>query len=313
MGYTESIHLLEEEMRGLLCLLCCAALLLGGAFVSTAEASPEEAAELYRKAETSYKLQKYEEALEDFQRSYELSKEPAILFNIGQCYRQLEQLEDARKSFQFFVRDAPEHPKRSSAEKLIKEINEKIKEQSGNGSIQISSKQTVDILIDGVSRGKPPLVLEDVSPGEHIITAKQEGFADYELHVVVKASQRVELNIPKLVPLSGGTVIVIPAKPFFLGAAGLGSASAISLVFTGLALNNTIDTINFEVSDADTNGDGEVDRDELIAQGVVLDQSIDTTRNRSILSAVLISTATASLITGFVLKKKNKTNQTEAK
>src|SRR5689334_17756017 len=82
----------------------------------------EEVSQRYAQAEQSYKLQEFEKALEQFGELYRATQEPVLLFNIAQCQRQLGYLEEALKSYQFFLRDAPkDSPARPNAESISKE------------------------------------------------------------------------------------------------------------------------------------------------------------------------------------------------
>ena len=58
----------------------------------------EQAASLYTEAEARYNAQDYQGALKLFQEAYVLSKKPELLINLGQCYRQMNMKEEAKKS-----------------------------------------------------------------------------------------------------------------------------------------------------------------------------------------------------------------------
>src|SRR5262245_24860925 len=66
-----------------------------------------EARRLFDEAERHYKLQEYQEALDRYKDAYRLSNLPELLFDIGQCYRQLGRYEEAIRSYQWFLRDDP--------------------------------------------------------------------------------------------------------------------------------------------------------------------------------------------------------------
>jgi tetratricopeptide (TPR) repeat protein len=255
-------------------------------------ASMKEAAALYQRADTSYKLQKYQESLKDFQASYELSKEPAILFNIGQCYRQLDQLSDAKKSFQFFLRDAPEHPKNSTAEKLIQELDEEIAKQSTKGKIQVSSAQDpAEVFINDVYQGRSPLTLSNLDPKKYNITVKKVGYVNYEVKTSVKPSQTIDINVPKMIPM-GDATIVWPAKKFTRSSAALGGMGAASLgaavLFSSLAVS--------------AQNDGELD--DKVAEQETL-RSFTLTANVFVIASVVSSAGAASALgLGFIRRDK---------
>ncbi|MEZ4426771.1 MAG: tetratricopeptide repeat protein [Nannocystaceae bacterium] len=60
--------------------------------------SPEDAARAaYQRGEEAYALGKFEEAVGHFEESYELSKHPELLFNIGQSYQRLYEISEDPK------------------------------------------------------------------------------------------------------------------------------------------------------------------------------------------------------------------------
>lgn len=81
----------------------------------------QEARRLFDEAEVHYKLQEFETALSKYKESYRLTLAPALLFNIGQCYRQMERYEEALKAYQSFLREQPDTPNRARVEELIQE------------------------------------------------------------------------------------------------------------------------------------------------------------------------------------------------
>ena len=83
----------------------------------------EQAASLYADAEARYNAQDYQGALKLFQEAYVLSKKPELLINLGQCYRQMKMKEEARKSFQAFLREAPDSEFVPQVERLLQELN----------------------------------------------------------------------------------------------------------------------------------------------------------------------------------------------
>jgi tetratricopeptide (TPR) repeat protein len=91
-----------------------------------------QAERLFAEAEAYYNLQKYEQALKAYEDAYLLSRKPELLFNIGQCYRYLDQLEEARRSYQAYLRQLPEQdPNRAIVTRLLKEIEETLAKQKG--------------------------------------------------------------------------------------------------------------------------------------------------------------------------------------
>src|SRR5262245_50959307 len=86
----------------------------------------EKAADRFEQREAHYNIQEYEEALAGYKEAYLLSKEPALLFNIGQCYRHLDRVEEALKSYRAFLREVPDTAVRPGVEKIIAELEARL-------------------------------------------------------------------------------------------------------------------------------------------------------------------------------------------
>jgi tetratricopeptide (TPR) repeat protein len=85
------------------CALLVAALVLGQApLVRAAEPETESAEQLYEEGRKAYRLGRYDEAVKKFERSYELSDQPLLLYNIALSYKRLygisKQTADLRRS-----------------------------------------------------------------------------------------------------------------------------------------------------------------------------------------------------------------------
>src|SRR4051794_21826155 len=79
----------------------CALLLASG--VAQAEDPQKAAHAKYDQAITEYNLQNWSAALRDFQDVYREVHDSVILFNIGQCQRQLGDYETAAKSYRLYL------------------------------------------------------------------------------------------------------------------------------------------------------------------------------------------------------------------
>jgi hypothetical protein len=74
-----------------------------------------------------YQLGNYDEALREFAAGYELAPRPQFLLNLGQCYRKLDNLEQARAMYQRYLHDAPvSDPERAQAQQILAEIDRQI-------------------------------------------------------------------------------------------------------------------------------------------------------------------------------------------
>ena len=94
----------------------------------------------YQKGEQAYALGNYEQAVRHFERSYELSNLPDLLYNLGMSYAQwhglssdVNHLRKAKRLFQNYVKRLTENPamdqsQRDEAEAQIAKVDEQIAE-----------------------------------------------------------------------------------------------------------------------------------------------------------------------------------------
>lgn len=102
-------------------------LLAGGA--AWAEDARKQARELFQAAEQHYKLGRFQEALQEYSRAYELAPLPGFLFNIGQCHRLLHHYERAVFFYEGYLRERPDAANREAVLRLIEESQVKLGKQ----------------------------------------------------------------------------------------------------------------------------------------------------------------------------------------
>ena len=104
--------------------LCIASLAPG---VASAEPSRiDQAKQQVAAADIDYRLARFTEALGEYTKAYELYPVPALLFNIGQCHRNLKEYGKAIFFFEGYLRDAPAATNRKLVEELIREAQAEI-------------------------------------------------------------------------------------------------------------------------------------------------------------------------------------------
>jgi len=102
---------------------------------------------------------------------------------------------------------------------------------SGNGSLRvISNEPDVEIYVDGEDKGKAPVTMNDIRPGEHIVGARKKGFKPQEQTQRVASNEnaivsfRMEVAPPDR-PHAGLKVqSTIPNAEVFLDGSSLGRA-----------------------------------------------------------------------------------------
>ena len=122
----------------------CLAVAIAPAFVEVAHADdPAERASRrhYDRGRRLFDLQKFQEALEQFQKAYDAKPIPDFLFNIGQCQRNLGDYEAAVFSFKKFLKLDPDSPLREKVETTIDELERKLEKQNSENLGIIEKKR----------------------------------------------------------------------------------------------------------------------------------------------------------------------------
>jgi tetratricopeptide (TPR) repeat protein len=81
-----------------------------------------EAQDQHQRGMRLYLLQRYPDALAAFEAAYLAKADPAILFNIGQCYRLMGRPADAIRAYRNYLSERPGAPNRADVERFIEEL-----------------------------------------------------------------------------------------------------------------------------------------------------------------------------------------------
>jgi tetratricopeptide (TPR) repeat protein len=79
----------------------------------------------YERGQKLFGLQKFDEALDEFQKAFDAKPIPDFLFNIGQCQRNLGDYDAAIFSFKRYLKLDPDASNREKVEELIAQLEEK--------------------------------------------------------------------------------------------------------------------------------------------------------------------------------------------
>ena len=122
-----------------------------------------EAKQLTQAANQDYTLGRFEEALDKYSRAYEKFKAPELLFNIGQCHKNLHEKDRAVFFFQGFLRAKPDAQNRKLVEDMIVELKAEIArdEQAAREKERLEQQrllmaQNDDTTPPGLRAGKSP-------------------------------------------------------------------------------------------------------------------------------------------------------------
>jgi tetratricopeptide (TPR) repeat protein len=119
---------MTERVRSLACLL----VLCTAAVAAAAEPTPDakqKAKALVGRGELEFKLGHFGTALSSFTEAYAIFPSPALLFNLGQCHRNLKNDERAIFFFEGYLRERPKSENRPVVEKLIAESRRRLESE----------------------------------------------------------------------------------------------------------------------------------------------------------------------------------------
>jgi hypothetical protein len=88
-----------------------------------------EMKQLYEKATRAYDVGKYNEAIEDYQKAYEIGGDPPMLYNIAQAYRLNDQPTEALRFYRRYLQRAPNARNREDVERKIAELEKTVEER----------------------------------------------------------------------------------------------------------------------------------------------------------------------------------------
>jgi tetratricopeptide (TPR) repeat protein len=92
-------------------------------WLGSARADDKEVArQAYREGTRQYELGDFKAALDAFKKAYLNYEDPAILFNLAQCQRQLGDKVEALRTYRVFLHKVPETTERAQIEKIIAEL-----------------------------------------------------------------------------------------------------------------------------------------------------------------------------------------------
>lgn len=80
----------------------------------------------YDRGKKLFDIQKFDEAIDEFQKAYDAKPIPKFLFNIGQCQRNLGDNQAAIFSFKKYLKLDPDADDREEVEQLIDDLQRKI-------------------------------------------------------------------------------------------------------------------------------------------------------------------------------------------
>ena len=99
-----------------------ATLLAGSGAARAADPNADKARAHFQQGDTYFKLDKYANALQEFEQAYLAKQDASFLYNIAQCHRLMGNRVEAIRFYKRYVTDAPTAANRPVAEKHIRDL-----------------------------------------------------------------------------------------------------------------------------------------------------------------------------------------------
>ncbi len=203
------------------------------------DARDEEARGLFVAGRAAYDDGRYEEALDYFRRSYELSERPELLYNIGQTSDVLGRNDEALLAFEkyqesypdgprsrevqeriFRLRKAQQAPEQSEAEAGSEEEAEEAAEEEEAGDLDLGLDCGAHVLLGYLTVDRPALGIGLGAQGRFGVTFTPQIMAELSAAVVLNQATETDEDVLDLGVRAGGRYLFVELRPLvpFLGA-----------------------------------------------------------------------------------------------
>ena len=98
----------------------------------------------YERGEKLFALGKFDDALEEYQTAFDAKPLPGFLYNIGQCYRNLGDYDQAIFSFKKYLKLDPDAQNKEAVEQLITDLEDKKARGDGEKFVKKPPKKKRD-------------------------------------------------------------------------------------------------------------------------------------------------------------------------
>ncbi|MFH2009350.1 MAG: PEGA domain-containing protein [bacterium] len=170
----------------------------------------------FQKGEEYYQQYMFKQALQEYKKGMRYKQDPAFLYNIAQCYRQLKDYKKAAFYYRLYLVDAPTAPNKEAVLAAIIEMKKKIAEQQAaeaawkgkRSTVSISSTPSgAEVLLDNKLAGRTPAALK-VTVGTHQIIVRRTGYQEKRRTIAVSAGRDLAVDLALIKQAAPRPVIV---------------------------------------------------------------------------------------------------------
>ncbi|MCE9669899.1 PEGA domain-containing protein [Myxococcus stipitatus] len=217
-------------------------LTLTGTEALAANASARAAARrAFERGSRLYQQARYAEAAAAFEEAHSRAPNGVSLYNLGQCYEKLGELEKALTSYREYLRLEPKATDREGVEQRIADLDARFEAMRRPLVTVASEPAGAQVRLDGQDRGRTPWS-EPVEVGRHALELSLPDHQPLKRDLDVRAGEPVQLQLA-LTP-NAPVVVAPPSVPVIeeeapvrgrtwtwvaAGAAGVAAAGAVTL------------------------------------------------------------------------------------
>jgi hypothetical protein len=161
-----------------------------------ADGDESEARELFKSGVTLLNKGSFTDALDRFERAYELWRNPKILLNIATTLRELGRLTEAASAYESYLQDPEaDNTRIADVRKALAEIDAKI------AAVTVDVKtEGASVSVDGTGVERKPAEsggswFVRVMPGDHVVTISKEGFRTHTEKLTAAAGEKLTLRV----------------------------------------------------------------------------------------------------------------------
>lgn len=211
-----------------------------GTQAQAADAADRAAArKAFERGSRLYEQGRYAEAATAFEEAYRAVPNGVVLYNLGQCYEKLGELDKALTSYREYLRLVPKAEDREKVQTLIANLETRV-DQAKRPKVTLSSEPAgAQVRLDGQERGQTPWN-EQVEVGTHQLSLSLEGYQPLQRELEVRTGEPVQLQLvlapdPKKASTTAPLEVAQPAARsrtwtwVAAGAAGVAVAGAATL------------------------------------------------------------------------------------
>ena len=131
--------------------------------LATPAETTAQAREHFKAAQLHYALGEFEDAVKEFREAYRLRQEPAILYNIAQCHRQMRQWREAYFNYRQYLNLKRDAPNRDEVEELVEQMRRRMDDEEEQKTR--IARDPVPVHSEAVlPQAPPPVVAPEPSP-----------------------------------------------------------------------------------------------------------------------------------------------------